>query len=126
DSLIFGHKIRGRGRLSSRSWTPRKPEKTKLYTNRRWKTRIKFGFLLGCLFLVIILAAVKHHLRTNIVESELPVCLDQPAISGYKTTLPPLITMFHIKTVLAVCVLSLAVPLACADTIYLKNGMYIK
>jgi tetratricopeptide (TPR) repeat protein len=34
--------------------------------------------------------------------------------------------MLHTKTVLAVGVLFLAVPLAFADTIYLKNGMYIK
>src|SRR5437879_5628209 len=34
--------------------------------------------------------------------------------------------MSHIKAVLAVCVLSLALPIAPAETIYLKNGMYIK
>src|SRR2546429_5221577 len=34
--------------------------------------------------------------------------------------------MSHIKAVLAVCVLSLAIPVAHAETIYLKNGMYIK
>jgi len=34
--------------------------------------------------------------------------------------------MSHIKAVLAACVLSLAIPVAHAETIYLKNGMYIK
>src|SRR5207247_9952914 len=34
--------------------------------------------------------------------------------------------MSHIKAVLAACVLSLAIPIAHAETIYLKNGMYIK
>src|SRR6266436_3940175 len=34
--------------------------------------------------------------------------------------------MSHIKAVLAACVLSLAIPIADAETIYLKNGMYIK
>ena len=34
--------------------------------------------------------------------------------------------MSHITAVLAACVLSLAIPIAHAETIYLKNGMYIK
>src|SRR5436309_15702916 len=34
--------------------------------------------------------------------------------------------MYRIKAVLAACVLYLAIPIARAETIYLKNGMYIK